>query len=95
MEARELGERFRADSDGFTEYATQVPITDAEIDGDSFYVHARQLLGGMDGELRIAARCGRAHQALGDRALQYGGGGERAWRSSEPVAEPLRGGITP
>lgn len=41
MEARELGERFRADADDFTEYATEVPLAHTEVGGDGVHAGAR------------------------------------------------------
>lgn len=41
MEARELGKRFRADADDFTEYATEVPLAHTEVGGDGVHAGAR------------------------------------------------------
>jgi len=70
MEAREPGERLRADADGFTEYAAEAPLAHAEVDGDGVHVGARQPVGGVESELRPGATLIRDREAFGDRALQ-------------------------
>lgn len=95
LEARELGERFGAHADRFTEYATEVPFAHPELDGDSVYLRTRESSGGCEREVRVALSPVRGCEAFSDRLLQDRSRTGRVVGVGEPRAQLPRRGATP
>jgi hypothetical protein len=97
LEARELGERFGAHADRFTEYATEVPFAHPELDGDSVHLRTRESSGGgeREREVRVALCPVRDCEAFSDRRLQNRSRTGRVAGVGEPRAQSPRRGATP
>lgn len=95
MEARQLGERLRADAKGLAEHPAKMPLAHPQLPGDRFHVAAGQPARGVGGESCRGAGRVRRCDAFGDGVFQDGGRGSRVGCDGESIEQAPGRGAAP